>query len=174
MGEPTRGERKVPTEKTQLECVTQVYTWVVVPDFETSGLLPPGIHLVTWAELDSQFGFSQRRLALLEGLALGLASLREAGCQTVYVDGSFASAKVSPGDFDVCWELTGVDPEVLDPVLLEFSGGRAAQKAKYGGEFFPAEWAAVPDGTAYLEFFQTDKLSGERKGILKLSLTENL
>jgi len=34
------------------------------------------------------------------------------------------------GDFDACWEAGGVDPAVLDPVLLDFSALRAAQKAK--------------------------------------------
>lgn len=142
----------------------------MVPAFTSSGLLPAGIHPVTWPELEAHFGFSSRRQRLLEGLKRGLEALSQAGCRTLYLDGSFASAKVAPGDFDLCWELSGVDPDQLDPVLLEFDLERAAQKAKYGGEFFPSEWAATPDGTAYLDFFQLDKLTGATKGILKLHL----
>ena len=35
-----------------------------------------------------------------------------------------------------------MDLDKLGPVLLVFDSGRAAQKAKFGGEFFPAGWPA--------------------------------
>jgi hypothetical protein len=54
----------------------------------------------------------------------------------VYVNGSFATAKERPGDFDACWEITGVDPALLDPVLLTFADRRAAQKARFSGSSF--------------------------------------
>jgi hypothetical protein len=60
---------------------------------------------------------------------------------------------------------------LLDPVLKDFSNCRAAQKQKYGGEFFEAEVEAVPDGTLYLDFFQLTK-DGKRKGIILLKLSE--
>jgi hypothetical protein len=63
-----------------------------------------------------------------------------------------------------------VDDRKLDPVLLDFSQARAAQKAKYGGEFFPAEVAAEPAGTRFLDYFQRDKLTGRPKGIVALDL----
>ena len=62
-----------------------------------------------------------------------MVSLKDAGCKTVYVDGSFVTGKERPGDFDACWEEEGVDPTILDPVLLTFDAGRATQKAKYMG-----------------------------------------
>jgi hypothetical protein len=67
-------------------------------------------------------------------------------------------------------EVIGVDPDLLDPVLLVFANQRAAQKAKYGGEFFPAESAADPFGTRFLEFFQRDKQTGDPKGIVTIDL----
>jgi HTH-type transcriptional regulator/antitoxin HigA len=51
-------------------------------------------------------------------------------------------------------------------VLLDFRRARAAQKAKYGGELFIASASASPSGTALLEFFQRDKVTGQRKGII--------
>jgi hypothetical protein len=48
--------------------------------------------------------------------------------------------------------------------------GRAAQKARYGGELYPAEWPADADGTTYLDFFQHDRLK-QQKGIIALDLT---
>jgi hypothetical protein len=125
----------------------------------------------TWHELVSRFGYTEHRHKQLEGLRSALETLLETGCKRVYIDGSFVTAKVEPGDFDGCWEVNGVDPDKLDPVLLEFSNQRAAQKAKYCGEFFLADASADPAGTRFIEFFQHDK-DGNAKGIIALDLRE--
>ncbi|MCX6379865.1 MAG: hypothetical protein NT023_10380 [Armatimonadetes bacterium] len=97
--------------------------------------------------------------------------LQRAGCKRVYVDGSFATAKPEPGDFDACWDITDVTPETFEPALLDFTQGRAAHKRRYGGELFPAQLPEGESGRAFLDFFQTDKTTGHRKGILLLDLT---
>lgn len=142
----------------------------MVPDFTEGGLLPPGMHWATWEALASRFGGDPWREELLAGLREALENLRDAGCQTAYVDGSFVTSKNVPGDFDVCWEEQGVDPDRLDPVLLDFDRGREAQKAKYLGELFPATAPAIETGLSFFEFFQTDKESGEPKGIIAIDL----
>ena len=81
--------------------------------------------------------------------------------------------KELPGDFDACWETGGVDEDLLDPVLLDFRNLRVAQKRKFWGEFFVADWAADPAGTRFLEFFQRDR-EGRRKGIIVLNLEDGL
>jgi hypothetical protein len=144
----------------------------VILEFDASGNLPPGVHQATWMELEERFGTTPWRRALLAGLSRALGSLRAAGCRRVYVDGSFVTTKDAPGDFDVCWEAAGVDPTKLDPVLLDFSNRRAAQKAAYGGELFPAETAAEPSGTRFLDYFQRDHRTGEAKGIVTIDLAE--
>lgn len=144
----------------------------MIPPFAPeTGLLPPGIHETTLAEIAERFGRSARRRTLLAGLMDGVAALRRAGCRRVYIDGSFVSEKDDPGDFDACWESAGVAGRLLDPVLLTFADGRAAQKAAYGGEFFIAESAADPHGTRYLDFFQQTR-DGAPKGIIALDLGE--
>ena len=43
-------------------------------------------------------------------------------------------------------------------------------KEKYKGDLFPAE---IPEGTSgklFLDFFQTDKITGELKGIIALDI----
>jgi hypothetical protein len=75
-----------------------------------------------------------------------------------------------PEGIDACWEMAGVGPYLLDPVLLTFADRRAAQKARFGGELFPAEWAADPHGTRFLDYFQRDRMTGEPKGIVALDL----
>jgi hypothetical protein len=146
---------------------------VTIPPFEEGGNLPPGIHESTWEEIVARFGGTASRRELLAGLQAALASLRDAGCRRVYIDGSFVSAREVPADFDTCWEIAGVDAALLDSVLLDFSNARAAQKERFRGELFPAEAVAAPDGTRYLDYFQRDKLTGEPKGIIALDL-ENL
>ena len=142
----------------------------MIPAFDENGLLPPGIHWAFWDEFFDRFAFSGWRRRLAAGLRAAADNLKKAGCLTVYVNGSFVTNKEVPNDFDACWEEAGVDPTVLDPVLLTFDPGRITQKAKYLGELFPASAIASGDGFSFLEFFQTDKETGRRKGIIAIDL----
>ncbi len=142
----------------------------MAPGFDQTGNLPPGIHLVTWKQMVAALGFTPRRARLLTESKEAISLLKTAGCHTVYVDGSFVTAKPEPGDFDACWAVDGVDVNRLDPVFLDFSNSRARQKARFLGGFFPAELPEGLTGRMFLEFFQTDKETGDPKGILALDL----
>jgi hypothetical protein len=142
----------------------------VIPSFDELGNLPPGIQPATWDEVVERYATNERRGQLLDGLRAAIDSLHAAGCARGYLNGSFVTDKEAPGDFNACWEAGGVDPALLDPVLLDFSALRAAQKAKYGGELFPAEVAAEPGGMRFVDYFQRDRTSGERKGIVAIDL----
>ncbi len=143
----------------------------MIPAFDKrTGNLPPGIHVANWQEITARFGQTPKRAQLLEGLKAALEALRVAVRRRVYLNGSFVTAKREPADFDGCWEVEGVDPDRLDPVLLRFENKRAAQKAKYGGELFLAHSPADPFGTRFIEFFQRDKYTGEPKGIIVIEL----
>ena len=142
----------------------------MIPEFETEGNLPPGTHWTTWQEFAERFGTTQHRLKLIDGLKAAVDSLRTAGCQTVYIDGSFVTAKEVPNDFDACWDIDGVTPDLLDPILLKFDDGRLAQQIKFFGELFPAQIQEGGTGRTFLEFFQTDKETGDPKGIIALDL----
>lgn len=143
----------------------------MIPDFEPTGNLPVGVNGSTWDEFCKRFGRSRNRKRLLLGLEAALKALAAASCKIVYINGSFVTRKLEPHDYDLCWSIDGVAAEQLDPVLLDFSPrGRRAMKAKYRGDLFPAE---VPEGTSgkvFLEFFQTDKRTGESKGIVSIRL----
>ncbi len=91
-----------------------------------------------------RYATNKRRQMLFEGFKRGFLVLRAAGCAGVLLDGSFVGEKEEPGDFDACWVPAGVDSSKLDPVLLDFSNRRQAQKRKYGGEFFPLNAMAAP------------------------------
>jgi hypothetical protein len=132
-------------------------------------VLPPGLHWATMEEVAARFVTSPRRIWLYEGLAQVVEVLAHAGCRRLYLDGSFVTAKESPGDYDGCWDPTGGGAARLDPVLLDFTNGRAAQKRKYRGELFIADPVSAPHGT-FLRFFQVEKHTGAAKGVVGLPL----
>ena len=137
----------------------------------STGYLPPGEHPAEWRDVVERFGTTPWRRQLLEGLAHALRDLRAAGCKRAYIDGSFVTTKEHPGDFDACWDLDGVDFDVIDETLLTFDAGRGTQKAKYRGELFPADAAADPLGTLFRDFFQCDR-DGNPKGIIVIDLED--
>lgn len=132
-------------------------------------ILPPGIHWATLEEIEVRFATSERRVWLFEGFVKVVDALQHAGCRRLYLDGSFVTGKDSPNDYDGCWDPIGVIGSRLDPVLLDFTNGRAAQKHKYRGEMFVVTQAGSP-GETFLDFFQTERHTGGRKGIVGLQL----
>ncbi len=142
----------------------------MIPAWLANGDLPPGVHFATWREMEDRLSFNPRRERLMAGLRRACKELRSAGCLLVYVDGSFVTRKESPGDFDACWDVQNVDDGKLDPVFWDFSEGRAAQKRRFLGEFFPAQLPEGATGRAFVDFFQVNKLTGGPKGILAIRL----
>lgn len=133
-----------------------------------TGLLPVGEHEASWDEVMERFGWNEKRRALLDGLADALELLAAVGCRQVWLNGSFVTAKDEPLDFDACWETDGVDYDALDPVFLDLTAGRVAQKHRFGGEFFP-NIIEAGSGVRFAEFFQKDR-DGSRKGIVLLKI----
>jgi hypothetical protein len=144
----------------------------VIPAFDDYGRLPLGEHLATWEEIVERFGCNPHRRRLLDGLADGLEALASARCRQVWLNGSFVTSKDEPADFDACWDLESVDLDRVDPVLMDLSAGRRAQKARFGGEFFPTV-VEVGSGLVFADFFQNDRDTG-RKGIVVIHLQELL
>ncbi|MCO8125539.1 hypothetical protein NHH03_27620 [Stieleria sp. TO1_6] len=145
----------------------------MIPPFNSDDNLPAGIHLTDWKSFSVAFGISAHRSRLISGLVAAMVPLRQAGCKRIYIDGSFVTAKVVPNDYDVAWDPLGVDLlllKSLEPLFFDFANARAAQKAKFLGEFFPSSQPAEPAGRTFLEFFQVDKNTGNQKGIVALDL----
>lgn len=143
----------------------------MIPKHEENGNLPNGIHNATYDEVYKRFGYNPKRLWLLEGLKVLLDHLRQAGCSLVYLDGSFVTSKDSPNDYDLCWSIHGVDSKKLDPALLNFDPeNRNTVSKKYRGDIFPAEIPEGISGKLFLNFFQTDKNTGDDKGIIGIML----
>ena len=131
-------------------------------------VLPPGIHPATIDEIRQRYCTNAKRVQLFNSLTEGLENLFVAGCRKVFLDGSYVTGKPIPGDYEICWDAAFVDPDLLDPVFFDFNGHREAQKNKYQGEYFPSIMVEGFTGKPFLEFFQTDKETGQQKGIIQL------
>jgi hypothetical protein len=147
----------------------------LIPEFEEDGNLPAGIHFARWGEVNSRFGTNAHRKKLLRGLDAALHHLKQAGCSTVYLDGSFVTAKRFPNDYDCCYDPTGVNKVMLENMFQNINpAARVLQKLKYGGEFVVSSTIETSSMSPFMKFFQTDRETGCPKGIVKISLGDLL
>lgn len=150
----------------------------MIPPFEPTGTLPPGIHQATWEEVEARFGGNARRRQLLTGLAEVIRELQRVKCPTLYLDGSFVTDKPFPNDFDACWFWDEADQEAmaqLNEILTDLTTeGRAKQKERYGGEVFLLHSHNSHKPRGVFRLFQTDKETGEPKGIVAIDLRARL
>ena len=133
-------------------------------------VLPQGVHPADLGAVAGRFATNPWRRSLFDGLIDGVRSLLTAGCSRIFLDGSYVTGKPNPQDFDACWDPTDVDSRKLDPVFLDFSNQRATQKARFKGEFFPSSMTCNDVGQSFVEFFQMDRYSGHKKGIVIVEL----
>jgi hypothetical protein len=151
----------------------------VIPPFVDIGapwkVLPPGLHDATLDEVEARYAYNEKRRTLFTGFRKGCEALQKAGCNIVYLDGSYITEKEKPGDFDALWETDNVDGNKLDPVLLDFEELRKKQKEKFHGEFFPSSFFAEISSTrSFLDFFQVDRDTGIAKGIIRICLDSTM
>jgi hypothetical protein len=141
----------------------------MIPEFDEFGLLPIGIHFSSWTEFNKRFGTNKHRARLMSGLVQAGTVLKRAGCLLIYVDGSFVTNENYPGDYDACWDIVGVNPHMLDDLMIQFDAlSRQLLKVKYLGDLFPAQISEQKSGKAFIDFFQIDKETGKPKGIVAL------
>ena len=156
-----------------IKVVSLIPTLIEISDYEFN-VLPVGIHQASMTAIEDTFAFNWWRRELFGGLRRGIHELKRAGCSRVYVDGSFVTSKPYPGDFDVCYELDGINQSLLNPVFLDFDDGTKAQKREFGGEFFPVSEYIDMAGASFLDFFQGIRGSCAKKGIVTVSILERL
>ena len=141
--------------------------------FNTHGVLIPGVHTLDWNYFITSYSFSNQRKKLFKGMQRAFIHFKNAGCKIIYVDGSFVTKKIIPNDYDACWDMNGVDYNILHPMFhRDLKMGTGIHKLTFGGEFYPASHIEGGSGLSFLDFFQTDKMTGRRKGIIKIKLEE--
>lgn len=151
---------------------TQHYCCDMIPELvDIKGpyqVLPIGIHDASMEEIEARYATNLRRKNLFLGFKKASEHLFKQGCQAIYLNGSYVTDKAQPGDYDAAWDANEVDLTTVDDVLkFADKKSREQMKRKYGGEFFPF---SVPVWEAQiLKTFQTDKHTGEKKGILRIT-----
>jgi hypothetical protein len=85
----------------------------MIPPFNQSGYLPPGIHPATLDEIDARFGqLSELRRVQMESVRWMVELAMRAGVQRIVLNGSFVTDIIEPGDVD-CVLLTAESPSDL-------------------------------------------------------------
>ncbi len=123
----------------------------MIPDFTEDGQLPPGEHPATFSQIELRYANNPIRRAQFEGLVRACSALAAAGAATIWLNGSFVTAKGEPGDFDATFDTDDLDWVTLglnEPELLDFDAPRTTQKRVYGGELIPN----VPGGVDFVNF----------------------
>ena len=92
---------------------------MALPAFDEFGNLPAGEHTVSWPEFEERYGYNPVRASILRQIKEWLVHMRGAGCRAAYIDGSFICETEAPGDYDACWDATGVNAALLDSSLLD-------------------------------------------------------
>lgn len=135
--------------------------------------LPPGLHFVSLREFRDAFSASPKRAWLFQGFVSACRALRESGCGRIYVGGSYVTSKANPGDYDACWDPTGVSGD-LDPILYD-DNLLLERRQQYRGDLLIGRVDEGPAGENF-RFLSRDKTTGEERGMIgiKLSLLEIL
>ena len=82
----------------------------MIPAFDESGFLPPGVHSATLAEIRDRFGDSSEiRRAQMDSIGWLIDLAARAGVQRIVLNGSFVTDIIEPNDVD-CVLLIGPGP----------------------------------------------------------------
>src|SRR3990170_462940 len=73
----------------------------MIPPFDDSGCLPPGVHQATLAEIEARFGRqSELRRVQMESVRWMVDLAVRAGVQRIVLNGSFVTDIMEPNDVD--------------------------------------------------------------------------
>jgi hypothetical protein len=148
---------------------------MAIPCLTAAGFLPPGAHDASMEEIGIAFGRfqdSERRITLFQRLSEYIAELRSLGhAVEVLLDGSFVSAKASPGDIDLI---------VVYPEAFNFSANltpaeyntidRRRVRRMYGFDVAPVA-AGSADLEVWKDYFSHDlRTRTLEKGLLQVRL----
>ncbi len=109
-----------------------------IPSLSQSGLLPPGDHECTLAEVEATFVYNVRRRNLWQQLLSYLNELRSFDRITaIYLDGSFVTDKAAPGDIDIVVKFESIIAWVLLQTARPELFASKAIKQQYELDVYP-------------------------------------
>ena len=134
----------------------------MIPHFDDSGCLPPGIHGATLAEIEQRFGItSELRRVQMESLRWMIDLAKRSGVQRVVLNGSFVTDIMEPNDVDCVLLVSPGKPKDVE----------AFRELRAGLPFVDA--AIVRSANRFDEYvrgiFAKDRL-GSAKGMIEVML----
>jgi hypothetical protein len=114
----------------------------MIPPFDDSGRLPPGIHPATLAEIDARLGqMSELRRVPMESVRWMINLARRAGVLRVIWNGSFVTDIIEPNDVD-CVLLIGPGFAADETAEMELNTGLPFLEIKLVGPVDIDEYVA--------------------------------
>lgn len=127
----------------------------MIPPFDDSGCLPPGVHPATLSEIDERFGRqSELRRVQMESVRWMVDLALRAGVQRIVLNGSFVTDIMEPNDVD-CVLLIGRGVQADPRALIELEAGlpfldialaRQVDFDGFVGEVFAEDRFGTPKG----------------------------
>lgn len=168
---------KIFLELQQICCESVIFDkniFILIPKFDDNGYLPEGIYDALLIEYEQCFVYNVVRREIHAGLLRLIKELKTIGCKSVFIDGSFVTAKEHPNDVDVCWDDRGLDYEDVEkkmPILWDLDPPRTNQQLLYRADIFPAFIIEGGSKKMFIDFFQQIKHEEHRnKGIIKIDI----
>ena len=133
----------------------------MIPAFNNSGCLPPGIHRATLAEIESCFGCqSEIRRVQMESVRWMVELALRAGVQRIVLNGSFVTDIMEPNDVDCVLLLAADYPQETG----------ASDELIKGLPFLEIARVELQEFDRLVHrFFATDR-HGVVKGVIEISL----
>jgi hypothetical protein len=130
----------------------------MIPPFDESGFLPPGIYRATLHEIAARFGQSpELRRAQMESVRWMVDIAAQAGAERIVLNGSFVTDIIEPND--------------VDCVLLFLPNRRrnrtAVNSLRRGLPFLDIAIVDQREFDALVRFFAADRV-GARKGMVEV------
>lgn len=131
----------------------------MIPPFNDSGHLPPGLHRASLAEIETHFGrSSELRRVQMESIRWMVDLAWRAGVRRIVVNGSFVTDIIEPNDVD-CVLLVGSD----------FPKDRTAESELLEGlPFLDMAFVDQADFDYFVRFFALDRVR-KAKGMIEVT-----
>lgn len=144
----------------------------MIPPFDDTGDLPPGLHTSTWEEFRARFCRfvqSDRRLTLCQHLEQLMADARGSSIVTrVLIGGSMVRGTAEPNDFDCIVVLHATTQyTTLRPDQLQIADARIARSRYFGDIFVAREGQSTL--SLYIDFFSRNR-DGKIIGMVEVTL----
>lgn len=146
-----------------------------IPELNTQGLLPPGVHDCTIEEIAARFGVfqgSEHRPRLMEKLTAFIAEARMSGIAcALLIDGSFVTATPAPNDIDLVVVLLATHDRTVELLPSQYNlVAKNRVRRRFGFDSLAVREGTVEYAAAVAFFQQVRRQPEMRKGILKLAL----